>query len=244
MPGIAGVQVGSSVQPIVTVGDPVTASQLQAVIPVSDATNVTGKYGSLVLASLQLKNPITGNLDTARATPGATGVQAVSAEGTKATYSSASVGVSLAATATDFWELIGSATKTVRVLRITITGTATAAASADVLLIMRSAADTGGTATQPTIVPNDSNNAAATAVINLYSANPTLGTSVGTIRARKLNLGAAGSAGTIDWRFSNTNDQAIVLRGATQVLALNFNGAAVPAGTSIDIECEWVEDAS
>jgi hypothetical protein len=184
------------------------------------------------------------NYDAARASAGATGVQAVSSEGTKNTYSSASFGVTLAATATDFWELIGSATKTVRVLRLTITGIATAGASPDILLIFRSSADAGGTATQPTIIPNDSNNAAATAVINLYSANPTLGTAVGTIRARKLNLGAAGSAGMIDWRFSNTNDQAIVLRGVAQCLCLNFNGAAVPAGTSIDIEVEFVEDAS
>jgi hypothetical protein len=241
---IAGISVGGNTQLVVTNGDPTTASQLQAVVPVSDATNVTGKFGALEYSASALKNPVTGNYDAARASAGATGVQAVSSEGTKNTYSSASFGVTLAATATDFWELIGSATKTVRVLRLTITGIATAGASPDILLIFRSSADAGGTATQPTIIPNDSNNAAATAVINLYSANPTLGTAVGTIRARKLNLGAAGSAGMIDWRFSNTNDQAIVLRGVAQCLCLNFNGAAVPAGTSIDIEVEFVEDAS
>ena len=190
-----------------------------------------------------LKNPITGNYDTARATPGGTGIQAVSTEGTKATFSSASVGVTLAATATDFWQIIGSSSKTVRILKIVISGFATAAITKDILLIL-AANDTGGTASQPTIVPNDSNNAAATAVINLYSANPTLGTAVGTIRARKLNLGATGAAGTIEWNFSNNNDQAIVLRGVAQGLSLNYNGQAVASGTLLDIECEFVEDNS
>jgi hypothetical protein len=241
---ISGITVGSSVQQVISIGDPNVASQFEAVLPISDNTNTSGKFGGLELASLALKNPGTGNLDIARATPGGVGVIAVSAEGTKNTYSSASVGVTLAATATDFWQLIGSATKTVRILRITLTGIATAAVSRDILLIVYSTADSGGTATQPVIVPNDSNNAPATAVINLYSANPTLGTLVGTIRARKLNLGAPGSAGIIEWKFSDNNDQAIVLRGVSQALSLNFNGAAVPSGTLIDIECEFVEDAS
>jgi hypothetical protein len=241
---ISGTQVGSNTQLTVSVGDPNTASQLEAVLPISDNTNPTGKFGGLMIATLGLKNPVTSNYDLARATPGATGVQAVSAEGTKNTYSSASSGVTLAATATDFWELIGSATKTVRVLRITLSGIATAGASPDILLIVRSTADTSGTASQPAITPNDANNAAATAVINLYSANPTLGVAVGTIRAHKLNLGVVGAAGTLEWKFSDVNDQAIVLRGIAQVLSLNFNGQTVPSGTLIDIECEFVEDQS
>src|SRR5258708_20326214 len=102
------------------------------------------------------------------------------------------------------------------------------------LLIVRATVESAGTSTTPGITTNDSNNAAATSVINLYSANPTLGTSVGTIRARKLNLGAAGSAGTIEWKFSDTNDQAVVLRGVTQQLCVNFNGQAVPSVTSLD----------
>ena len=111
-------------------------------------------------------------------------------------------------------------------------------------MIVRSTANTGGTSSNPVITPNDSNNAAATAAINLYSANPTVGIAVGTIRARKLNLGVPGAAGTIEWKFSDVNDQAIVLRGIAQVLCLNFNGQAVPSGTLIDIEVEFVEDAS
>jgi hypothetical protein len=67
---------------------------------------------------------------------------------------------------------------------------------------------------------------------------------VGTIRAHKLNLGVVGAAGTLEWKFSDVNDQAIVLRGIAQVLSLNFNGQTVPSGTLIDIECEFVEDQS
>jgi hypothetical protein len=241
---ISGTTVGSNTQLTISLGDPSAASQLEAVLPISDNTNPTGKYGGLVLATPALKNPVTSNYDLARATPGAVGVQAVSSEGTKNTFSSASSGVTLAATATDFWELIGSATKTVRILRITLTGICTAGASPDILLIVRSTADTSGTASQPAITPNDSNDSPATAVINLYSANPTLGVAVGTIRARKLNLGTVSAAGTLEWKFSDVNDQAIVLRGVAQVLCLNFNGQAVPSGTLIDIETEFVEDNS
>src|SRR5208337_4596467 len=230
-------------QLVVSIGDPNTGSQIGAVLPVSDATNPTGKYGGLTFSSHALLNP-TGNLDRARSAPGTIGVQSVSPEGTKNTYCSASGGITLAATATDFYTIVGSATKTVRILKITVTGWATSGASPEIALIIRSAADTSGTATQPAITPNDSNNAAATAVINLYSVNPTLGTAVGTIRARKMNLGAAGAAGIIEWKFSDINDQALVLRGVTQLACLSFGGASVPSGTTLAVEVEFVEDNS
>jgi len=242
---IAGTPLGSDIVLKVLVNDPVTASQAQSVVPVNDNTNTTGKFGALVYAVKALLNPITNNKDAARAAAGTTGVAAVSTEGTKTTFSSASIAFTPAATATDFYTIIGSASKTVRVHRITVSGLATAAATVDIQLLKRSTADSGGASSAPAITPHDSNGGpTATAVISLWSANPTLGTLVGAYRTRKLNLGAAGSAGTIEWRFSDTNDQALVLRGVAENLALNWNGAAVPAGTSLDIEIEFVEDNS
>lgn len=238
---IDAIPVGSNLRTVVTIGDSTVSSQYGAVLPVTDATNVTGKYGSLSLAVNMLKDA-SGNLDVERSAPGTVGIRSVSTEGTKTTFSTASLSVTPAATATDIWTLLGSSTKIVRLLKLIISGLATAAATVDIQLIIRSTADSAGTATTPVLVANDSNSSAATAVVSLYSANPTLGTGVGTIRARKLNLGAVGAAGLIEWKFSDTNTQAIVLRGTSQQLCVNWNGAAVPAGTSIDIEAEFTEE--
>ena len=119
---------------------------------------------------------------------------------------------------------------------------ATAAATVDIQAVKRTAANTGGTAVSQTIAQHDSNDAAASGTVNTYTANPaSLGAGV-NIRAQKLNLGAAGSAGSILWDFTTRNDKALVLRGTTQSLDLNWNGAAVPSGTSLDIELEWTEE--
>ncbi len=243
---IDAIPVGANLRSVVIKGDNVVASQYEAVLPVDDAINTSGRSGGLSLAILELVNPKSGNKDQARAASGTLGVQSVSLEGTKNTFSCAVSSITLAVTATDFFTIFGSGTRTVRVLRVIVSGFATGAASVDMILLLRSTADSGGASTTPTSIPHDTNNTATvpTAALLLYTANPTLGTLVGNVRARKLNLGAAGSAGVIEWNFSDKNDQAIVLRGATQGLCLNFNGQAVPSGTSLDIEIEFVEDNS
>ena len=76
-------------------------------------------------------------------------------DGGKATCSAAKIGLVPASSATDVFTITGSATKTVRVTRIEITATTTAAtpAALDVLLLKRSTANSGGTSTgRPTIV--------------------------------------------------------------------------------------------
>jgi hypothetical protein len=79
-------------------------------------------------------------------------------------------------------------------------------------------------------------------VVNYYTANPSaLGTGA-LIRAQKFNLGAAGAAGSVVWDFSTRNSRGVVLRGATHQLVLNWGGAAVPAGTALDIDVEWSEE--
>lgn len=176
----------------------------------------------------------------------ATGAQQqnVSTEGQKTTYSFAfGPQTSFAVAATDWITVTGSATKTVRVGKLSVCGTATAATTVDVLLIKRSTADTGGTiSSTPTAVPNDSGNAAATAVVVSYSANPTLGTTVGNVDVKKWNVGAAGGAGCVFWQWGDTNGQQIVLRGVTQQLAVNLNGVAPTAGASFDAKVELTEE--
>ncbi len=174
----------------------------------------------------------------------------VATEGTKTSYSAYVTAFTPVATPTDFWNIVGSATKTVRVTRVELSGDATAANSVPTLLIKRSTAGTLGSAalTAVTAVPHDANDAAATAAVSTVgTANyTTVGTIVGNVRATELPLGVVGGLGApeppIAWHFTTRNSKGIVLRGVAQQLALNWAGVAVPAGTVLIIGVEWTEE--
>ena len=164
-----------------------------------------------------------------------------STEGTAATYGVSGVANTPAATPTDVVILNGSATKTVKVKRVTVSGQATTAGSMNVSLVKRTAVNTAGTSTAVTAAQFDSIDSAATAVAKLYTVNPT---SVGTgvaLSAQELNFGVAGAAGTVVFDFANRNDKAIYLRGVAEGLAINLNGAAVPAGGTFGFTIEFEE---
>jgi hypothetical protein len=174
-------------------------------------------------------------------------------DGQKWTYSAAKVGLVPAASATDIFTITGSASKTVRVTHIEIWATTTAATAAalDVLLLKRSTADTAGTSTgSPTPVPHDINAPAVSATVLSYTVNPTTGTLVGTaIRNSKLFQTLATYTATdfpapvgLIWDFGNRPGSAIVLRGITDVLAINLNGVSASAGALFDISAEWTEE--
>lgn len=165
-------------------------------------------------------------------------------DGQKTTYSATITALVGAATATDIFTLTGSATKTVRINHVEISGTQTTSAVRDVLLLRRSTANTGGTSTNPTRVSHDSTNAAATATVNAYTVNPTLGTLVGTIRTGKLDIESTNLVGGSDhliFDFGTRPGQAIVLRGIAEVFAVNLNGVT-SAGNSMDVAIEWTEE--
>lgn len=151
------------------------------------------------------------------------------------------------ATPTDTTTITGSATKTIRVLSFIFTPTQTTRSMAAWFMVKRSTANSAGTSTTPTIVPLDSNNAAATAVVRQYTANPTLGTSIGNAMIVKVlsDDGGATSVGGGGYTFdftANGKSSGIVLRGTAQVLALNFNGAALPVGLSLTGTWTWIEE--
>lgn len=159
------------------------------------------------------------------------------------TYSLAILGFVPAATATDILTIVGNANTVVRVSRIQITGIATAASEMDVQIVKRTAANSGGTATNPTPAQHDSADPAAQATINQFSANPAgLGAGI-AMRSQKLALPAAGgTAQPVVWEFpAGRNGREVFLRGVAQAIAINLNGGAVPAGCSLDIEIEWTE---
>lgn len=165
---------------------------------------------------------------------------------TVSTYSSAVNALTPPATPTDMVTITGSATTTIRVLALIFSATQTLAGTNIFFIVKRSAANTGGTSATPTIVPWDSNNTASGATVRSYTANPTgLGAAVGTLDAVKLTTPATGALINNVYEFDFTRSgltQGVVLRGVAQVLALNFNGAALPGGLSVDCTVIWTEE--
>ena len=165
----------------------------------------------------------------------------------KPAYKTAITPVSPPATPSDIVILNGSATKTVRITRIYLSSTQTTQGVNNWYLVKRSSANSGGTSTTITPIPLDSSLSAGTATFTRYTANATsLGTSVGNMDVVKL-LSPATAPGSSSatyyephlWDFTNNP---VVLRGTAEGLAINFNGAALPAGLSVDATYTWTEE--
>lgn len=163
------------------------------------------------------------------------------------TYSAAFIGVTPAASCTDLATINGDGTKQIRVKRVKVSGIATANDSTPVALVKRSALDTGGTGAGVTAVPHESSQAVSVATVTKYTANPTLGTAVGSVRTDRLVLAkatASGGLGSGSVEFDLTKDgKEIVLNTATEQLAVNLNGGTVPSGAALDVSFTWTEEA-
>ncbi|MGP0093066.1 MAG: hypothetical protein ACLPKB_24455 [Xanthobacteraceae bacterium] len=174
-----------------------------------------------------------------------TGAAISNGEGRIPTYSAATVAYAPYASATDIFSISGSASKVVRLKRIAVSGRSTAASNIDVALVKRTTADSGGSPTALTAVLHDTTvNPAASAVISTYAAAPTTTGGV-TLRAQQSNLSAAGSGGAatpVEWHFGDVNDQAVVLRGTAEQIAVNLGGGSVPAGATLNLFVEWSEE--
>jgi len=165
-------------------------------------------------------------------------------DGRRTTYGGATAAFASAASATDIFIIQGSATRLIRVLRIQVYATQTTAGAASVFLIKRSTANTAGTAVATTKVPFDSSSPAATATVQHYTANPTVGAIVGNVQGYRGVLPQANSLiknPLVEWEFGTRPGQAIVLRGTAEGLAVNLNGVTVTGGSFI-IVAEWTEE--
>jgi hypothetical protein len=169
-------------------------------------------------------------------------------EGQKSTYSAVSNSTSVAtftAAAGDVAVLPGSASKLIKPTRVEVTlSTSGTAAVETVGLIVRSAADTGGTSAAMAIVPHDSNFGTASAIPLLYTAAPTLGTAVGFIRAIQFNDQSASLPGAATWIWTFGDGRAgasgLALRGTAQQLCVNLAG--VVATQTVAVSFEWTEE--
>ena len=167
---------------------------------------------------------------------------AVNTEGRRATYRATVLGLVPAASATDIGYIIGSATKTIRITRIVISGTAGTHVNTPIVLLKRSTADSGGTCAAATSVPLISTNAAATAVFSTCTANPTVGTVIGAISARSYFFGVATEASgpPADFLIGQEGGQPVTLIGVAQTLAIGLNGVSITSGV-VNVTVEWTE---
>lgn len=156
-------------------------------------------------------------------------------------------------TPTDIWTIYGSSSKTIKILYIGLLFNAGSNLSKHWYLIKRSTANTGGTSASQTPVKMDSNNPSATATVTQYTANPTLGTSVGTISISGLTAFPPNVANNYVQQSTpsqcifnatlHNNGQPLVLRGTGEGVALNLNGlvGGLSSGTCA-VYCVWVEE--
>lgn len=148
-----------------------------------------------------------------------------------------------AASATDIFNFKGSSTKTVYIRKIHWKQSNIGSASHNIYLIKRSTANSGGTSSAITAVPLDSNFSSATASGVYYTANPTTGTSVGTISHIPLHGTYGSSVNQVYTTLfdSTKGGSPIVLRGTSESVSVNYNGVTDAAGTSAAVDIEWSE---
>lgn len=160
-----------------------------------------------------------------------------------ATYGAQARSLVVTDTATDIFGICGSASKTINVTRIGVSGRATAAVNGDVLVARRSSANSGGTSTTPTPVAYDTTTSAATAVARAYTDNPTVGTLIGYISSAQLALGNLTTTlgFPLIFDFSGNSPAAnVVLRGTSQCIYLNL-ASSTYSGNTLDAFVEWTE---
>lgn len=164
----------------------------------------------------------------------------------RSTYSYAIGGLTVATAATDVAVLelpLAQTNKLIRLRQIQVSGSAGTTNSYVLNVIKRSLLNSGGTRTTPTPVPRDSRLDPASAVLGLYTVNPTINNTVGPIDGGRLTLATSGgnTLDRLNLQYSWLNDMAPVLRNPGECLALNFNGS-LPAGALIDISISWTEE--
>lgn len=150
--------------------------------------------------------------------------------------------------------IAGSASKTVRIRRILLGGSATALSSTLFILQRSSALGAGGTAVPPTVAKLDTQSATAVALVNHYTTTlKAAGTGVGGPLSSFQLFQTTVTTPTVAYaepllcfpERGAQGGQSIVLRGAADFLEIqNANGGNLAAGSILQYMIEWVEDAS
>lgn len=158
-----------------------------------------------------------------------------------ASYTASTMNVTSASTAGDIAALCGNAGTTVMVYGLRLSCTETTAGIINVTVLKRSTAYGGAWSTM-TATADDSNYGLVQSTGIFFTANPTAGTLVGHLDNVKLGCMAPGTATANDiyiapasWRV-----KPIILRGATQCLAVNLENQTVTGGL-FSVGFDWME---
>lgn len=164
-------------------------------------------------------------------------------DGQKLTYSCSGVGFVPVSGATDVFEINNSAgTKTIKVTRIEFSASAGTAVLLPVTLIKRSTLNSSGTSTTPTITPHSSGDAAATGVVKVYTANPTVGSTAGNVRTAVYNAPISGNlASPLVWEFGTRASTKAITLAANQSLCVSLGATAISSGLAY-ISVEFTEE--
>ncbi len=187
--------------------------------------------------------------------PASNNIPIVSVDSTKATYRASASFVPVTASALTLVQVQGSATKTVRIKRVIMSGSTATTVAAMVAYTQRtSTAGTTGTAVTPTIAKLDTTSAAATAVVTHYTtAAQTVGTLVGgplSFFQIPLIVTAVPTVGlplpySVFPEMGMPIGQAIVLRGTADFYNIvNSAPASFANAPVLQYTIEWEEDAS
>lgn len=164
------------------------------------------------------------------------------------TYRYAGNSFAMVATPTDAIVIAGSARHIVRVKRVAISGAATAAGTMPIQLVKRKSVGTVGSAVLTAIAAakHDSEFTAPGATVSTVgTANyTTVGTIDGILGASRLCMTALATGLGVQpvvWDFATRFDHPVIIRGAAELVCVNFSGAAIPSGGVIDYEIELEE---
>lgn len=203
-------------------------------------------FPQLGSSRLQMIDPVSGLIANAsQAKLGGTALH-VSSDARNATYRAGATGLTLYSTAAAvLLEIQGSATKTIRIKKISIWGQAGTKFFTE-LTLERSTTIGGGTPVAAALGKHDVNDPTATAVVNSYAAASTAGTGHAVLGAKVLTVAppAAGmAANPAVWDFSRNQDKALIVRGTSDVIQVINQITGLGTGT-FGFEIEWEEDAS
>jgi hypothetical protein len=175
------------------------------------------------------------------------------------TYSSAFFGLVPPASATDMVCIAGSTSKTVRVQRIVIGGTAATLVGLPIQVVRRASLDTGGTIGTTTANPGittqiakrDTTTGAATATLVSYTAVPTINDTAPTYLDSSLLLLNTTAAATnplmtiFDWSRDIENQLQVpsIQPAATvvQQICVNFGAVSITTG-ALNGQITWTEE--
>lgn len=173
----------------------------------------------------------------------------------KQTYSAVFIGLAPASTTTDLICISGSATKSITLRQIKISGSAGTTLSLPVTLLHRASLDTGGTAASTTANPantiskRNSTNGAATAVLISYTANPTIVDTTPTyidsiqLAVSLTTMATVSIPAVFDWTNNNVGllQPPFIPKNTTEQVCVNLNSTSLASGL-LTGSITWTEE--